>query len=173
MSRATFLIFEFLYLDVCNSIIYRAEDSGGLKDISYIMKGLNVWKNALINGHLPEFDVVGENVDDGKNLISSSVWPDKLLSDELCNVCMNLDLPFLTSRHPELIPSVLRGLLEVSINYSKRIIKHNIEIDEENATDSKVEDVNDPKYWEEKMYEDNLNWDSNNKIESNEGEQKS
>ena len=137
------------------------------------MKGLNVWKNALMNGHLPEFDDIGENIDNnGKHKRSSTVWPDKLLSDELCNVCMNLDLPFLTSRHPELIPSVLRGLLEVSINYSKRVIKHNIEIDEENTTDSKVEDVNDPKYWEEKMYEDNLNWDSNNNIESNEGKSK-
>ena len=134
------------------------------------MKGLNAWRNALLNGHLPEFDSI--EVNEGPvNLYSSSnpVWPDKLLSDELCNVCMDLDLPFLTSRHPELVPSVLRGLLELSINYSKRIIKRNIEIDEENDTDSKVEDVNDPKYWENKMYEDDLNWESNTNVDSNEG----
>jgi hypothetical protein len=126
------------------------------------MAGLNCWKEALLNGHLPEFD----NVEDGE---PGAVWPDKLLSEELCNVCNELNLAFLTSRHPELIPSVLRGLLEVSINYSKRIIERNKKIQEEDETTNKVEDENDPKFWEDNMYEEDLNGESEEMIETSSG----
>lgn len=127
------------------------------------MAGLNCWKEALLNGHLPEFD----NLEDGG--VPGAVWPDKLLSDELCSVCNKLNLAFLTSRHPELIPSVLRGLLEVSIDYSKRIIERNKKIQEEDETTNKVEDENDPKFWEDNMYEEDLNGESEEMIETSSG----
>ena len=136
----------------------------GLSDISYIMTGLNCWKQALLNGHLPEFDDIEEGG-------YEAVWPDKLLSDELCAVCNNLELPFLTSRHPELIPSVLRGLLEVSINYSKRVTERNKKIQEEDETTNKVEDENDPKFWEDNMYEEDLNGESEEMVETASGEE--
>lgn len=142
---------------------YRQNSAGGFRDISFIMAGLNCWKEALLNGHLPEFD----SFEDGE---PGAVWPDKLLSEELCTVCNKLNLPFLTSRHPELIPSVLRGLLEVSIDYSKRIIERNKKIQEDDETTNKVEDENDPKFWEDNMYEEDLNGESEEMIETSSGE---
>jgi hypothetical protein len=130
------------------------------------MTGLNCWKEALLNGHLPEFD----SLVDGE---PGAVWPDKLLSEELCSVCNKLNLAFLTSRHPELIPSVLRGLLEVSIDYSKRIIERNKKIQEEDETTSKVEDENDPKFWEDNMYEDDLNGEPEEMMETSSGKRTS
>jgi hypothetical protein len=138
-----------------------SESAGGLKDISFIMAGLTNWKQALLNGHLPEFDHL--------DVVSTAIWPDRLLFEELSNVCNNLELPFLTSRHPELIPSVLRGLLEVSINYSKRIIERNKKIQEEDETNNKVEDENDPKFWEQDIYEENLNGESDEMLETTSG----
>ena len=141
----------------------QSESAGGLRDISFIMAGLTNWKQALLHGHLPEYDHL--------EIVSKAIWPDKLLFEELCSVCNNLELPLLTSRHPELIPSVLRGLLEVSINYSKRIIERNKKIQEEDETTDKVEDENDPRYWEENMYEENLNGESDEMLETSNGEQ--
>ena len=164
---------HFLFISLQILPFYRDIDSGGLRDISFVMNGINIWKNALINGHLPEFNFNQLNSENSENngnfeeYSSSAIWPDKLLSDELCNVCTSLDLPFLTSRHPELVPSVLKSLLEISINYSKRIVERNKKIQEDDETTNKVEDVDDPNYWEDNMYEDNLNGEQEDKDQQN------
>lgn len=135
------------------------DDSGSLRGISLISEALNTWKQALLNGHLPEFGYIKREYEAG-NLnedSDSSIWPDKVLSEEIFKTFNKLELPFLTNRHPELIPAVLRGLLEMCINYSKRIVERNTAVQDEEESEKLTEkDENDPSYWEDNMYNENI-----------------
>jgi hypothetical protein len=125
-----------------------------IKDISSITAGLNIWKQALLNGHLPEFDTNTDHAN--REVTESYIWPEKVLSKELNSVFTRLELPFLTNRHPELIPSVLKALLEITINFSNRVIEKNANIDDRNETEKKIENEDDTDYFKDTMHEEYL-----------------
>lgn len=112
-----------------------------------------MWKQALLNGHLPEFDTDNVNLNQERE---SYIWPEKVLYKELKTIFTRLELPFLTNRHPELIPSVLRALLEISINFSNRVIERNANIDDRNETENKAENEDEIDYWEDTMHKEYL-----------------
>ena len=48
-------------------------------------------------------------------------------------------------------------------------MERNKKIQEEDETNNKVEDENDPKFWEQDMYEENLNGESGEMLETTSG----
>ena len=87
-------------------------DSGINNTVSMIATGLDSWKQALLNGHLP---------DHNEHSGDASSWPDVHLFNELYRTFSQLELPKLTLRHPELVPPVLSALLETALEYQRRI----------------------------------------------------
>ena len=124
---------------VKTNISSNGKDRPELSSISYISNGLNSWKSALLNGHLPDFEA---NSDSDDLIIQSEFqWPDQSLRKELNDVFTELSLPNLTIRHPELVPAVLIALLDIASSYYSSLEVHynslaNNEIDEDNNNDN-------------------------------------
>ena len=99
-----------------------------------IANSLGKWKKALLNGYLPEMQV-------------DHVWPDPYLSDELCRVFSQLDLPRLTGRHQELVTPVLIALLEIALTFQKRVTQRDEKL--KTIGNENIVDENSVQYWEE------------------------
>lgn len=89
------------------SVFCREFESSYIDNLSTIADGIENWRNALINGCLPENDY----------------WLEDPLRAEIVKAFMHLGIPKLAHTHPDLIHSVLRGLLELVIEYSERLSK--------------------------------------------------
>lgn len=78
-------------------------------DLNDIALNLFTWKHSLELGSIPN-DVI---------------WPREPLLAKISSLFQSLNLPSLTSRHPELVNDVLLGLLEMNIEFEDKCKKHN------------------------------------------------
>lgn len=102
------------------------ENKSYLTHIDDILKGIKIIEDCLIKGYLPEDDMS---------------WPINPLRDELYKTMSQLSLPFMTFRHPELIPAVIKSLLEISLKFNQQIKALSDETaDQTGSTDQVVED---------------------------------
>ena len=89
----------------------KTTDSEGVTNVEKVicLSGLiNSWKLTLYHGYLPEIS-------------NESMWPDSTLLERLYFVMIQLNLPMLTRRHSELIPSVIRSVLDLLIEYYNKL----------------------------------------------------
>lgn len=103
------------------------ENKSYLSHIDDILKGIKILEDCLIKGYLPEEDMS---------------WPINPLRDELYKAMSQLSLPFMTFRHPELIPAVIKSLLELSLKFNQQIKALNDEAaaDQQESTEEVTED---------------------------------
>ena len=120
-----------------------------------IANSLGKWKKALLNGYLPEIQ-------------QDHLWPDRLLSDELCSVFSTLDLPRLTGRHQELVTPVLTALLEIALTFEKRVTQR--EATMKSVGNENTVDENSVHYWEELALQELLDQSQSQVTPMDEGE---
>ena len=77
-------------------------------DINNILQTIDIWKNALSQGYLPE----------------DNSWVDVQLHNQILATFISLSLPRLVQTHQELLPSVIRGILQMIIDYYQRLLKY-------------------------------------------------
>lgn len=111
----------------------------GKETIESIVSGLEVWSENLRVGLVPEEDNNGKE----------ALWPKNPLFDEMVKLFISLDLPNLCSRHPELIPTVLRKIIEMSAVYDARVLKRKQELQMEEC-------YNDVPLWGVDEFENSL-----------------
>eukprot|EP01041_Mallomonas_annulata_P004719 gene4719-9363_t len=92
-----------------------------IERVENIRQGILSWRVALQAGRVPE----------------NSPWPPEPLISRLNTAVLDLDLPRLTYRHPELVPAAIRGILELAVKYYSQI--NTIDENEENP---KIEEDN-------------------------------
>lgn len=83
------------------------DDINNLEHVLLVSKLIESLKETLYHGYLPD---ISSNND-------ASSWPDGRMLEELYSVMTRLNLPSLTRRHPELIPSVIRSILDLIANF--------------------------------------------------------
>ena len=82
----------------------------GLYALQDIARGLTTWSTALLNGMLPD------NPDD------EPVWPsDPALLASVYETFSKLDLPRMVQRHPVLLTSVLKSIVELATEFQRRL----------------------------------------------------
>ena len=120
-----------------------------------IANSLGKWKKALLNGYLPEMQ-------------EDHLWPDPYLTDELCRVFSQLDLPRLTGRHQELVTPVLTALLEIALTFEKRVTQRDEKLKSIGKED--IVDENSVQYWEELALQELLEQSQSQVTPMNEGD---
>lgn len=114
----------------------------GYHDLNLLATHLQDWKNALSKGHIPstleslestEDNVYGDTISDRNNAPQNSLPSvyqeedgDDLALEEplrkaLYETMTRLSIPRLMQRHPELIPPLLRSLLDMILEYKRRV----------------------------------------------------
>ena len=92
-------------LSMISNCVELGESTDFLSSANEISNALKQWENHLLVGVQPE------NV----------AWPSEPLLSEIRQTFATLELPQMTSRHPELIPSVSKGLLSLYFEYKSRV----------------------------------------------------
>ena len=95
-----------------------AQSSQGLKSVSWIANGLRVWNIALKSGRTPDISL---DVSMSTMQNDTILWPGEPLFSRFSEVAQTLSLPRFVQKHPELAPSVLRGLLLLSCELESKM----------------------------------------------------
>ena len=82
-------------------------------DINKVMIYMTTWNNALVQGFVPE----------------DSMLIDIQLHNQIMNTFISLSLPRLVQCHPDLLPSVTRSIIQMIIDYYKRLLKYQSDSD--------------------------------------------
>ena len=75
--------------------------------LSSLAGALSTWEEALLNGVLPTASTVN--------------WPERALLQEISATLLELEVPKLTLRHPDLVQPVLRGLIRLASEYNLKM----------------------------------------------------
>jgi hypothetical protein len=95
----------------------------GLRDISWISDGVRIWNRALKSGRTPDRFLDSTMIRYKNN---TEIWPAEPLFSRFSEVAQKLSLPRFVQRHPELAPSILRGLLLLSYELEAAMSNSNI-----------------------------------------------
>jgi len=112
-------------------------DAGySFSSLEEVAKGLDNWRAALLDGVCPS----GGN---GDNL--EAAWPgDSILFNSIVESFTKLSLPHITSKHPELISTVLKNLVEMVLEYEKKLEEKTKQNQEKGGKDDEKEDYEIP-----------------------------
>jgi hypothetical protein len=88
-----------------------------------ICSGLKSWRISLHSGYI----------------IDGTIWPEEPLLSKLIDAVVELDLPRLTHRHPELIDTALRAILQLTLDFHEK--------SKANVINDDKEVVNDNDWW--------------------------
>ena len=113
-------------LSLLSSCIDNNNDTPFVTAATEIADSLSEWSNHLVKGCMPE------EVD----------WPTEPLLSEIKTTFTKLKLPLLTMRHPELIPSVSKGLLSLYFEYNTRV-QEEVDRRERILQEEEVDEVED------------------------------
>jgi hypothetical protein len=93
---------------ILNSTQFKSQSFSG---IAWIADGIRIWTKALKSGRTPDntFDTTTSQSDG-----HADIWPGEPLFSRFSAEASLLSLPRFVQRHPELAPSIIRGLLLLS-----------------------------------------------------------
>lgn len=78
----------------------------GISNLAEVAEGLDQWSTSLLSGICPEFDT----------------WPgDPIISDSIRQTFNKLQLPVVVKKHPVLLPSVLKAIVEMVVEYEHKV----------------------------------------------------
>jgi hypothetical protein len=83
--------------------------------LEHALLGLQAWRKALAAGRLPEFARSGAEAEIGQ--ATHPVWPAEPLFSRYVRALQELEMPKFTARHPQLIDSVLRALVDLVTDF--------------------------------------------------------
>ncbi|KAK3254013.1 hypothetical protein CYMTET_36757, partial [Cymbomonas tetramitiformis] len=107
-----------------NEDVSRLVDTGldicTVSDIKQAALGLQVWRRALKEGRLPEFGSP-DAATGAPSVLSAEAalapWPPEPLHSQFCTALCRLNMPRFTQRHPQLVDTVMRHLLDLAAEF--------------------------------------------------------
>ena len=131
------------FIPLINEVLYSKSSTLTLLTLTNDIKQ---WMEALNQGYIP-------------NIVS---WPCKELHSKFQNMAYNINLPKLAQTHPSLIPTIIKSILELSIEHQKKI---NDILEKDIPNDNKIMDqeINEEVNWMDYLEE---NIENNEKQET-------
>lgn len=94
----------------------------GYKDITNLALKLQDWKQSLSKGHIPQsLEKAFSDDSDQSSEKTSTNNDEEPLRRALYETMIKLSIPRLTQRHPELIPPLLRSILDMMLEYRRHV----------------------------------------------------
>lgn len=87
-----------------------------IESIQDVARALPVWRSALKKGLTPE---------------EQDIWPRQPLFEDLVQTLWRLELPQLVAKHKELLEPVMSAVLDIGLNYTRRIQEKSAALEEE------------------------------------------